>query len=111
MLQFVQSVPETVFATGHAHKAIYKKAGDNDQIVTVVKFCNGTIATVDLSRNSSYGYDQRMEIFTNNGMLQSENQRTSAIIESTGAQTSLSPILLGLETGNKGRYGDAYRLE
>ena len=67
MLQFIQSTPISVYATGHAHKEIYQKASDNDQILICVKFENGALATIDLSRNSTYGYDQRMEIFTLKG--------------------------------------------
>ena len=107
-------------------KVLYQKAGDRDQIVIVVKFVNGSIATLDLSRHSTYGYDQRMEIFTlkgkklivgvsdcgalygcandsfynaYSGMLQSENKRKHSIVESTDAATSIAPILGGMEDG------------
>jgi len=111
MLQFVKAVPETVFATGHAHKVLYQKAGDRDQIVIVVKFVNGSIATLDLSRHSTYGYDQRMEIFTLKGMLQSENKRKHSIVQSTDEATAIAPILGGMEDGIDGRYGKAYLRE
>jgi len=111
MLQFVKSTPETIFAGGHAHKAIYKKANDYDQIIITVKFINGTLATLDLSRNSPYGYDQRIEIFTLKGMLQSENQREHAILDTTGTHTIVPAIIAGLEGGIHGRYGAAYRKE
>ena len=33
MLRISQSPVESVYATGHSHKAIYRKAGDPDQLL------------------------------------------------------------------------------
>jgi len=41
MLRIAQSPAESVYATGHSHKAIYRKAGDPDQILRrVAKYEN-----------------------------------------------------------------------
>ena len=36
---------------------------DVDTVVIVMKFPSNVIATIDLSRNGSYGYDQRIEVY------------------------------------------------
>ena len=38
------------------------EAGDIDTHVTLLRFANGVIGTVDNSRQAVYGYDQRVEI-------------------------------------------------
>ena len=70
MLQVAQSPVETVYATGHSHKAIYRRANDPDQILIALKFKNGIVGSIDFSRNSCYGYDQRFEVFTLNGIFE-----------------------------------------
>jgi myo-inositol 2-dehydrogenase/D-chiro-inositol 1-dehydrogenase len=47
--------------------------GDVDTAVTVLKFANGVIGTIDNSRCAVYGYDQRVEVFGSEGMLVTDN--------------------------------------
>jgi len=49
------------------------KAGDVDTAVVVLTHENGAITTIDNSRKSVYGYDQRVEVFGSGGMAASEN--------------------------------------
>lgn len=49
------------------------KAGDLDTAVVVMRFRNGVIATIDNSRKAVYGYDQRVEVFGNNGKIETAN--------------------------------------
>lgn len=48
-------------------------AGDIDTAFSVLKLKNGCIATIDNSRKSVYGYDQRVEVFGSGGAIQTEN--------------------------------------
>ncbi len=48
-------------------------AGDVDTALTTLTFEDGTYAIIDNSRKAVYGYDQRLEIFGNKGMIQVEN--------------------------------------
>jgi len=48
-------------------------AGDVDTALTTLTFEDGTYAVLDNSRKAVYGYDQRMEIFGDKGMIQVEN--------------------------------------
>lgn len=49
------------------------EAGDIDTALTTLTFEDGTYAVIDNSRKAAYGYDQRLEIFGNGGMVKVEN--------------------------------------
>jgi myo-inositol 2-dehydrogenase/D-chiro-inositol 1-dehydrogenase len=49
------------------------EAGDVDTAVITLRFANGAIGTIDNSRKAIYGYDQRVEVFGSNGMVQAHN--------------------------------------
>ncbi len=47
-----------------------KEAGDIDNAVVNLKFVNGAVGNVDVSRNAVYGYDIRTEVLGSKGSLQ-----------------------------------------
>lgn len=49
------------------------EAGDVDTAITVLTHEDGTITTIDNSREAVYGYDQRVEAFGSGGMAVSDN--------------------------------------
>jgi len=49
------------------------EAGDVDTAVTTLFFENGAIGTIANSRQAVYGYDQRLEVFGSEGMVQVTN--------------------------------------
>ena len=49
------------------------EAGDVDTAVITLRFANGAIGTIDNSRKAIYGYDQRVEVFGSDGMVQAQN--------------------------------------
>jgi myo-inositol 2-dehydrogenase/D-chiro-inositol 1-dehydrogenase len=49
------------------------EAGDVDTAVITLRFANGAIGTIDNSRKAVYGYDQRVEVFGSQGMIQAHN--------------------------------------
>jgi myo-inositol 2-dehydrogenase/D-chiro-inositol 1-dehydrogenase len=53
--------------------------GDVDTAITVLKFKNKGFATIENSRNSTYGYDQRVEVFGKHGMLSSANKSDNTV--------------------------------
>jgi myo-inositol 2-dehydrogenase/D-chiro-inositol 1-dehydrogenase len=59
------------------------EAGDIDTHVTLLRFANGTIGTVDNSRQAVYGYDQRVEVFGSAGAIQTENNYPNNSLVST----------------------------
>ena len=54
--------PVTIHAMGHAHTQAIKDIQDVDTIVISMKFPSGALSLTDLSRHSTYGYDQRIEV-------------------------------------------------
>lgn len=65
-----------VYAKGLVlHDSAVADAGDLDTALTTLIFEDGTCAVIDNSRKAAYGYDQRLEIFGSNGMIQVENNQ------------------------------------
>ena len=55
------------------------KAKDFDTVTVILKSKKGVLITINNSRRSSYGYDQRVELFGSKGMIISDNRRLSNI--------------------------------
>jgi len=70
-----------VYATGNAINEKINQIGDIDTAITTLKFQNGVICSIDNSRKSAYGYDQRIEIFGSKGMcgITNKNDKTTFI--------------------------------
>lgn len=49
------------------------QAGDIDTALTTLTFEDGTYAVLDNSRKAVFGYDQRLEVFGDKGMIQVDN--------------------------------------
>lgn len=63
-----------VFATGSTLLLPeLKEFGDVDTNIVVLKTASGKIAQINNSRFAAYGYDQRIEVFGQKGMLRCEN--------------------------------------
>lgn len=52
-----------------------KAIGDFDTVAITLHFPSNTLGTIDVSRNSICGYDQRLEVFGPKGMLQADNEQ------------------------------------
>jgi myo-inositol 2-dehydrogenase/D-chiro-inositol 1-dehydrogenase len=65
--------------------------GDVDTAVILLTFKNGCLGVIDNSRKTSYGYDQRLEIFGSGGMVQVDNCRhdTHQLSDATGTHQAL----------------------
>jgi myo-inositol 2-dehydrogenase/D-chiro-inositol 1-dehydrogenase len=66
----------------------FADAGDVDTAVVVLVHENGCITTIDNSRQASYGYDQRVEVFGSGGMAASENPLRHTGVVRTAEGTS-----------------------
>ncbi|WP_149274382.1 inositol 2-dehydrogenase [Pareuzebyella sediminis] len=75
MAQFIMgSKVNEVFATGGCLiDPEIGKIGDIDSSMVMLRFENGATAVIEDSRKAVYGYDQRLEIFGTEGMLQIRN--------------------------------------
>jgi len=69
--------PTEVFSYAEANIPYIKELGDVDTVLMVFKFKSGAMGTIDMSRKSVYGYDQRLEVFGTKGMVQVHNPLTT----------------------------------
>jgi myo-inositol 2-dehydrogenase/D-chiro-inositol 1-dehydrogenase len=81
--------------------------GDIDTAVVTLTYTDGAMAIIDNSREASYGYDQRVEVFGSKGMVQSNNNfhDSHKLYNKQGIHAAL-PVHFFLE-----RYEEAYRTE
>ncbi|XP_048481049.1 uncharacterized oxidoreductase YrbE [Plutella xylostella] len=102
-------LPVRVQASASALIPEVKAIDDFDTIAFLLTFPSGAVALGDNSRFSAYGYDQRLEVFGNKGMVKVENERpchaTEALLGQDGVQ--LTPIYYSFPS----RYRLAYRRE
>ncbi|KAF0714910.1 hypothetical protein AaE_011463 [Aphanomyces astaci] len=70
-------------------------------------FPSGVVCTMDLARHASYGYDQRIEVFGELGMLDVQNLHKTALRQSSAAGVTEAPYLHSFPQ----RFRDAYELE
>ena len=85
-----------------------KAAGDIDAAMVTLRSRSGVLVHINNSRRSAYGYDQRVEAFGADGMLQAGNLRPTTV-EAWGARATAAkdPVLnFFIE-----RYQDAYAAE
>ena len=83
------------------------EAGDIDTHVTLLRFANGVIGTVDNSRQAVYGYDQRVEVFGSQGAIQTENNYPNSGVLSTAVSVHRDlPLNFFMQ-----RYLDAFAAE
>jgi len=87
--------PVSLYATGHCFSKEIQAVGigDWDCVTISLKYPSGILGLVDVSRNSTYGYDQRIEVLGSKGMLQAENPRQTTVILSNehGATHDVTP--------------------
>ncbi|GAC1576672.1 MAG: scyllo-inositol 2-dehydrogenase [Ktedonobacteraceae bacterium] len=83
-----------------------KQVGDIDNAVINLRFVNGALGNVEVSRNAFYGYDIRTEVLGSEGALTiGAHQHTPVVLLTrNGAQHDTVPYLME-------RFGDAYRAQ
>lgn len=97
-------VEEVYVAGGVMVDPAIGEAGDVDTAVITLKFANGTIGTIDNSRQAVYGYDQRVEVFGSEGMVSvSNNTPNTHVYSDADGVHSEKPLYFFLE-----RYTDSY---
>lgn len=83
------------------------EAGDVDTAVTLLRFANGVIGTIDNSRRAVYGYDQRVEVFGSGGAVNTANNYPNSAVFSTSRGVSRDlPLNFFMQ-----RYTESYAVE
>ncbi len=101
------SDPDEVFSFGSSFVPEIAALGDLDNVAVSLRFPSGLLATVDVNRKSAYGYDQRLEVFGSDGMLQAENRPKTLAVRSRAEGVLRPPVDHSFPT----RYREAYRAE
>ena len=80
------------------------RAGDFDTAITTLRFSNGTLGTIDNSRQAVYGYDQRVEVFGSKGAVLVGNRTPdSAVLSDVNGVHAAMPLYFFVE-----RYTESY---
>ena len=89
------AVSEAVSAFGNGAVFIeqrLKDIKDIDNAIITLELTNGILCTIDSSRQTHFGYDQRIEVFGSEGMLSVENKSNNLYLLSGKTKTSKSKI-------------------
>jgi myo-inositol 2-dehydrogenase/D-chiro-inositol 1-dehydrogenase len=79
MLRFVTGKnPKEIFSVASSFFEGIGACGDVDNVLVTLKYDDGMIACIDVSRFAAYGYDQRVEAFGSKGCLSSEHRTDSS---------------------------------
>jgi len=106
------------FLTGEKIKEVYvngnvfieprlKEIGDIDNAIITIELESGILCSIDSSRQTHYGYDQRIEIFGSKGVISVENKPESLYYFSNQESTETSKIKHSFIE----RYKDSYIAE
>jgi myo-inositol 2-dehydrogenase/D-chiro-inositol 1-dehydrogenase len=91
------------FITGEKIKEIYvngsvfieprlKDVNDIDNAIITLELTNGVLCTIDSSRQTHFGYDQRIEVFGSKGMISIDNKPNQLFLLSDESRTVKSKI-------------------
>ncbi len=103
----VGEVPSHVSAFGSSFIEPIGALDDFDNVVGMLTFPGGVVATIDINRKSAYGYDQRLEAFGSAGMLLAENRHQNTVAHAFERGFLRAPVDFSFPT----RYREAYQAE
>jgi len=66
--------PVSVFAAGRAVHPTVSSLGDVDTVIITLEMTSGALCMIENARLSSYGYDEKIEIFGTDGMAETRRQ-------------------------------------
>ena len=69
------------------------RLGDTDTAHVLMRFESGAFCKIDCSRRTTYGYDQRVEVFGSKGMVSSTNQHKTGAEKWTAEVTASRSLL------------------
>ncbi|XP_076757842.1 myo-inositol 2-dehydrogenase [Xylocopa sonorina] len=109
MTWILGELPIKVAVQAHAHIPEIKAIGDYDTVVVSLHFPSGTLGNIDISRNSAYGYDQRLEVFGPKGMITADNEQPLHCVTTQYGHAGLNspPIWYSFPS----RFANGYRRE
>ncbi|RLN49331.1 hypothetical protein BBJ29_005255 [Phytophthora kernoviae] len=104
----VGEYPTKVYAHGTSLSPELRELNVMDKASVWLEFpTTGVVCTMDLSRSAEYGYDQRIEVAGEYGMLQVQNPTRTALVQSTKTGLTSDKLLHSFPE----RFREAYLLE
>ncbi|KAJ8940489.1 hypothetical protein NQ318_008527 [Aromia moschata] len=108
VISILGEYPNRVAAIAKANISEIGAIDDVDTVAIILSFDSGAIGMIDLSRQCSYGYDQRLEVFGETGMLKAENKCPIQNVEQyTHDDVKRAPIYYSFAS----RFQEAYKRE
>jgi len=99
-------VPNEVYAMGTAIDKEVKAMNDFDTLEVLFKFPSGIMGSIDISRHSTCGYDQRIEVLGTKAVVFAENPKESTVILANSAGFTCDPSVYSFPTRYKQAYSD-----
>jgi len=96
--------PKTINVLAKAYDDKIAAMDDYDTVLVTMQFDDGLIYTIDTSRTSVYGYDQRIEVFGSAGMITADNELDNSLSIYTKDGIKQSPTRYSFPQ----RYKNAY---
>ncbi|XP_033760607.1 inositol 2-dehydrogenase-like [Pecten maximus] len=107
VLWIAGSRPKTIYVQGMNFDPELASIPDMDQVLVTIKHENGTLSLIDNGRLAAYGYDQRLEVLCEEGLL-SVGNRSSDHVTEAGHHVTREPRIHSHFTT---RYDQAYSNE
>ncbi|XP_049849529.1 inositol 2-dehydrogenase-like [Schistocerca gregaria] len=99
--------PSRVYVSGKAWHPDLARSNDFDSVVINLEYPSGVTSVIHVERYASYGYDQRVEVFGEDGMLCVENPHQNSLVKYHKESIKRSPLHPSFEQ----RYSAAYKAE
>jgi len=99
-------VPTEVYAMGTAIDQEVKAMGDFDTLEVLFKFPSGIMGSIDISRHSTCGYDQRIEVLGTKAVVFAENPKDTTVILANNSGFTSDPAIYSFPTRYKQAYSD-----
>jgi len=99
--------PVEVYTMASVFRKEIADIDDFDTVLVTLKYPSGALASIDLSREAVYGYDQRIEVLGSGGMVQAENKQPTTVVVSNKQGISVDPNCYSFPQ----RYEHAYARE
>lgn len=99
-------VPKSIHVYAEVYDSKIADMDDYDTVVVSMQFDDGLIYTIDTSRVSVYGYDQRLEVFGSEGMLVAENELDNKLSIHTKSGINQAPTKYSFPQRYKAAYLD-----
>jgi len=100
-------VPDTVYAMGTAIDPEVKAMNDFDTLEVLFRFPSGVMGSIDISRHSTSGYDQRVEVLGTKACIFADNPKESTVVIANSGGFTSEPSVYSFPT----RYKQAYSAE